>query len=82
MHVLRILGLTVIVAGLSLAIATASPAQISVNIGPEPVCPYGYYDYAPYPALRMAIMGRSGSTEARSSGPVLGSMVQENFAAM
>jgi hypothetical protein len=28
------------------------PAQIGVgvgvNIGPEPVCPYGYFDYAPY----------------------------------
>ncbi|HLI03984.1 MAG TPA: hypothetical protein VKU93_06900 [Terracidiphilus sp.] len=28
----------------------AVPAQISfgVNIGPEPVCPYGYFDYPPY----------------------------------
>jgi hypothetical protein len=25
-----------------------APAQISVNIGAAPVCPYGYYDYAPY----------------------------------
>ena len=23
-------------------------AQISVSIGVEPSCPYGYYDYAPY----------------------------------
>lgn len=23
-------------------------AQVSVEIGPEPVCPYGYYDTAPY----------------------------------
>jgi hypothetical protein len=23
-------------------------AQISLNFGVEPVCPYGYYDYAPY----------------------------------
>jgi hypothetical protein len=23
-------------------------AGISINIGAEPVCPYGYYDYAPY----------------------------------
>jgi hypothetical protein len=22
--------------------------HIGVNIGPEPVCPYGYFDYAPY----------------------------------
>jgi hypothetical protein len=25
-----------------------SPAQVSVNIGVAPVCPYGYFDYAPY----------------------------------
>ncbi|MBB6143221.1 hypothetical protein HNQ77_001165 [Silvibacterium bohemicum] len=25
-----------------------APAQISVNIGVAPVCPYGYYDFAPY----------------------------------
>lgn len=31
-------------------ISSTSPAQVSVgiNIGPEPVCPYGYFDYAPY----------------------------------
>ena len=28
--------------------ATPSPAQITVTFGAEPVCPYGYYDYAPY----------------------------------
>jgi hypothetical protein len=27
--------------------ATA-PAQVSISIGAAPVCPYGYYDYAPY----------------------------------
>jgi hypothetical protein len=26
----------------------AAKAQISVNIGPAPDCPYGYYDVAPY----------------------------------
>ncbi len=25
-----------------------SHAQIAVQIGPAPVCPYGYFDYAPY----------------------------------
>lgn len=27
-----------------------APAQVSVgvNIGPAPICPYGYFDYAPY----------------------------------
>ncbi len=28
--------------------ASAAPAQISVNIGVAPECPYGYFDYAPY----------------------------------
>jgi hypothetical protein len=37
-------------AALLMALAPASQAQISVgvNVGPEPGCPYGYYDYAPY----------------------------------
>jgi hypothetical protein len=25
-----------------------APAQIGIGIGIAPVCPYGYYDYAPY----------------------------------
>jgi hypothetical protein len=28
--------------------ASAGQAQISVGIGVAPVCPYGYFDYAPY----------------------------------
>ncbi len=40
-------------AGISLGVAllAATPAarpQISVGIGIEPACPYGYFDYAPY----------------------------------
>ena len=27
---------------------TVAPAQVSISIGAAPVCPYGYYDYAPY----------------------------------
>jgi hypothetical protein len=33
------------------AFSAATPriqAQISVSVGAEPQCPYGYYDYAPY----------------------------------
>jgi len=37
----------VCVAGL-LDTATEASAQVSVNIGVEPACPYGYFDYAPY----------------------------------
>ena len=38
------------VAGLCFAFSapTTTQAQISVGIGVAPVCPYGYYDYAPY----------------------------------
>ena len=28
--------------------ASTAPAQISIGIGVAPVCPYGYFDYAPY----------------------------------
>lgn len=28
--------------------ASAAQVGIAVNIGPAPVCPYGYFDYAPY----------------------------------
>jgi hypothetical protein len=28
--------------------APRAEAQVSVDIGTEPGCPYGYYDYAPY----------------------------------
>lgn len=34
-------------AGLFLSVPPTR-AQVSVNIGPAPVCPYGYFDYAPY----------------------------------
>ena len=30
------------------AAAPRAQAQVSVEIGAPPVCPYGYYDYAPY----------------------------------
>jgi hypothetical protein len=36
------------VAGIALAAVPMAKAQISVSIGVEPSCPYGYYDYAPY----------------------------------
>jgi hypothetical protein len=28
--------------------STAAPSQVVVGIGGPPVCPYGYFDYAPY----------------------------------
>jgi len=49
MRVLKSFALTA-VAGVALTVATTprAQAQISVSIGEPPVCPYGYYDYAPY----------------------------------
>jgi hypothetical protein len=35
-------------AGISPWLADNSQAQVSVNIGVAPECPYGYYDVAPY----------------------------------
>ena len=32
----------------SLIVPRSAAAQVSINIGPEPVCPYGYYDFGPY----------------------------------
>jgi hypothetical protein len=31
-----------------LAIPRPASASVTVNIGVEPVCPYGYFDYSPY----------------------------------
>jgi hypothetical protein len=45
---LRILALTA-VAGLMFSVTPPkAAAQINVEIGVAPDCPYGYYDYAPY----------------------------------
>jgi hypothetical protein len=35
-------------AGLSPLLSNSSQAQVSVNLGVAPDCPYGYYDVAPY----------------------------------
>ena len=48
MHRCKYLSLTAL-AGLCLFVMTSrTNAQISVNIGPAPVCPYGYYAVPPY----------------------------------
>ena len=45
-------------AGACLTVAAPkAQAQVTVNIGPEPVCPYGYYDYAPYPCAPYGYYG-------------------------
>jgi uncharacterized membrane protein YgcG len=41
------LAIAVIAAAL-LSAGSVAPAQIGISIGVAPVCPYGYFDYAPY----------------------------------
>lgn len=40
-----------------LAVVPAVHAQISINIGVQPVCSYGYYGYAPYACAPMGYYG-------------------------
>src|SRR5579862_5662650 len=43
--------LALVFATLTIALLCCMPvasAQVSINIGVAPVCPYGYFDYAPY----------------------------------
>jgi len=44
---IKVLAFVAVAVGL-LCCAPAAPAQISINIGVAPVCPYGYFDYPPY----------------------------------
>ena len=56
MSTLKTLVLSAAAAALLRGVAMA-PAQISINIGPQPVCPYGYFDYAPYPCAPYGYYG-------------------------
>jgi len=44
----KFLALTAVAAALLAVPATRASAQVTVNVGVAPDCPYGYYDYAPY----------------------------------
>jgi hypothetical protein len=49
MHKLTVLALSAVAATcLSVANPPKTQAQVSVDIGVAPSCPYGYYDYKPY----------------------------------
>lgn len=48
MRLLKYVCLLAAVSSLFFVSTPKSHAQIAVQIGPAPVCPYGYYDYAPY----------------------------------
>jgi hypothetical protein len=45
---LKSLALATIAGTLVVATSTEAVAQVNVDIGVEPDCPYGYYDYPPY----------------------------------
>jgi hypothetical protein len=45
---IRLPPLLLFAAALCLVSPLPSHAQTTIPLGPAPVCPYGYYDYAPY----------------------------------
>ena len=47
MRYLKFLAIPILITAL-LSIPSSAAPQVSVNIGAEPVCPYGYFDLAPY----------------------------------
>jgi hypothetical protein len=59
-------------AGCLAAVPSKAVAGVSIDIGIAPVCPYGYYDAAPYAARRRAITARNGSVATYSSAPARG----------
>jgi len=48
MKTMKALGFLTIAAGFLFAPAQKATAQVSVDIGVAPVCPYGYYEAPPY----------------------------------
>jgi hypothetical protein len=48
MNKITILALAAVAAILIAAGTPIAKAQISISVGVEPGCPYGYYDYTPY----------------------------------
>jgi hypothetical protein len=48
MHKFKLTALAVVAGFAFMAASTPSHAQIAVEIGAAPDCPYGYYDAAPY----------------------------------
>ncbi|MFZ0747103.1 MAG: hypothetical protein WAM85_22060 [Terracidiphilus sp.] len=50
-----LLSTTALLAGI--AMAPVARAQISINIGVQPACSYGYYGYAPYSCAPMGYYG-------------------------
>jgi hypothetical protein len=47
MRILKSLGFSALAVAM-LSGSSGAPAQVAISIGAPPVCPYGYFDYAPY----------------------------------
>jgi hypothetical protein len=48
MNKLKYIALTAMAGSFLLVTAPKMQAQVAVEVGPAPVCPYGYYDVPPY----------------------------------
>ena len=48
MNGLRVFAIAAVAGAMLVAAPLKASAQISVEVGVAPDCPYGYYDYAPY----------------------------------
>lgn len=57
MHRVTVIAAAVMAAGLSAGLANRADAQINVNIGVAPECPYGYYDVPPYSCAPVGYYG-------------------------
>lgn len=61
MNIMRSIILTAAVAvgaaGTSPAAFAQAYVDIGVDVGPAPMCPYGYYDYSPYPCAPYGYYG-------------------------
>jgi hypothetical protein len=68
----RFLALPILIVAL-LSIPSSAPAQVSINIGAEPVCPYAITTLPHTTARHMGTTGPSGSAAAYSSERALGS---------
>lgn len=48
MNALKLLAIAAVAAVCFAVVTPKTQAQVAVNIGPAPECPYGYYDVPPY----------------------------------
>jgi len=48
MQIWKLISGVTVAAGLLLATSAQAPAQVAVEIGAQPECPYGYYEAPPY----------------------------------